>query len=433
MTTARAGAALLWAGLCAHALFLAVSIAGMQIALGAAAAGLVLLLLAGHRLQRSPLDLPLLAFVLVAALSDLVSRHGPPTLVEATLWRSAAGFLVVYQGLRALPDSPRRAVQLLWFAGAGLCLAALVGLFQYQLGIDPLHALHLRQEPRVVPAPGVPGRYAALGFFVSRLTFANGAAVLSALVAGALVGGALQSPRARAAAVGTLALSLGGIVVAFDRAAWLGVLASVAVLVGVAGRRSRRVRAGVLAAALAASAVAALHPGVRGRFTSGFDVEGNRDRLFLWARALEIIRDHPLTGVGFANYRRVQGPYYDRVDPTFFMRTWAHNTELSLLAETGPLGLLAGLWVAVAAAVALARRAPGGRDAPPSVEARALALGALAAGAAIAVIGQVHDVLYDTKVMYPVWFAMALGLAPGPGSGTSSPPPAASAPGAQET
>src|SRR5262249_48485324 len=120
--------------------------------------------------------------------------------------------------------------------------------------------------------------------------------------------------------------------------------------------------------------------------------------------------------------RRVQGPYYDRVDPSFPMRTWAHNMELSLLAETGPAGLLAGFWVALAAALALWRRVPGGRAAPPEVEARALALGALAAGAAIVVVGQVHDVLYDTKVMYPVWFAMALGLAPGGESGKTSAP-----------
>src|SRR5262249_42486222 len=160
------------------------------------------------------------------------------------------------------------------------------------------------------------------------------------------------------------------------------------------GRRSPRARAAVLAGAALAVGLAALHPGVRARFRSGFDLEGNSDRVFLWARALEVIRDHPLAGVGFANYQNVLGPHYDRVDPAFRMRTWAHNTELSLLAEAGPLGLLALGWVAVAAARPLVR-ALGGRQAPAQVRERALALGGLAALACIAVIGQVHDVLYD--------------------------------------
>jgi len=60
------------------------------------------------------------------------------------------------------------------------------------------------------------------------------------------------------------------------------------------------------------------------------------------------------------------------------MRTWAHNTELSILAEMGPLGLAALLWVVAAAARALLAR----------VRAREpIALGALAALAALLVVG----------------------------------------------
>ncbi len=410
----RAADAILVAGLCAHAAFLSVSIAGMQIALGVAGLGLLLHLVAGARPVRTPLDWPLLALALVAIGSDLLSRYGAPSLEAATLWRAAAGFWIVYQGLALAPSPGRRALVLLGCAAAGLCLASLVGLAQYRLGFDPLHLLHLRAEARAVPAPGVPGRYAALGFFVSRLTFANGAAVLSALLAGVLAGGAIPG-KWRWAALGALALALAAILATFDRAAWLGLFAAAAVVAAFAGAGSRRVRLAIAAGLAAILLLGALHPGLRQRFRSGFDVEGNLDRVFLWSRALEIIADHPLHGIGFANYRRVCGTYYDRVDPSFAMRTWAHNTELSLLAETGPLGLCALALVAWAAARGLIGklRAGGGQDDPEAVSARALALGGLAAGAAIAVIGQVHDVLYDTKVMYPVWFALALGLAGG--------------------
>jgi O-antigen ligase len=331
-----------------------------------------------------------------------------PPLEGATLWRACAGFWIVWQGVRVAADPTERALRLIGGALIGLCLASAVGLVQYRTGVDVLNLIHLRSQPKFVPAPGVPDRFAALGFFISRLTLANGAAVLVSLTAGVLAGGGFRG-KARWAALGAVALALAGILATFDRAAWLGLLAAAAIVIYFAGRTSRRARVAFVAAGALALGLAALHPGVRQRFRSGFDLEGNSDRVFLWSRALEVIRDHPLAGVGFANYRKVLGPYYDRVDPSFPMRTWAHNTELSLLAEAGPLGLLALIWVAVAAARPLLRTLRGA--APEQARERALALGALAALAAIAVIGQVHDVLYDTKVMYPVWFAAALGLA----------------------
>jgi O-antigen ligase len=138
-------------------------------------------------------------------------------------------------------------------------------------------------------------------------------------------------------------------------------------------------------------------PGVRSRFASGFSSRANSDRVFIWSRAAEIIRDHPLHGIGWGNYPRVCGDYYDRVDPAFAMRTWAHNLELSTVAETGPLGLATMLWIWGAALVLLWRR-------------RAFA--GLAALAAFLAIAQVHDAIYDTKVMYALWFAVALALSP---------------------
>ena len=376
------------AGLAAHAFFVPISIAGMQIALGVATVGL---LLAWERPARTPLDLPLAALVLVAVLSDLFSPYGPPAWEAATLWRSALGYLVVVHGLR-LCGKPER---LLLFAAAGVALSAVAGLVQYRTGLDLVHALGLRATVANVPAPGVPGRWGAMGFFTSRLTFGHNQAVLVSLFLGALAGGALQGKRALAVGAASL-LGLAAIAVTFDRAAYLGLCAAGLAVVLLAPSRARRVLVPALAALLL---VAALQPAVRARFQSSFSGSSNADRVFLWQRAQEIIRDHPLRGIGFANYPRVCGQYYDRVDPQFFMRTWAHNLELSTLAELGPLGLLALFWLLGAAALALVRR----RREP-------LALGAAAAAAALFAIAQAHDVVYDTKVMYSLWLALGLAL-----------------------
>jgi putative inorganic carbon (hco3(-)) transporter len=383
-----AGCVLVAAGLLGHAFFLSVSIAGMQIALAVAALGI---LLAPPGRLRTPLALPIIAFVVVAVMSDLISPFGAPPLAFATLWRSAIGYFVVALGLRSLPEGwPER---LLLAAAAGLALAAIVGLLQYRTGIDPVHALGLRPDPAMVQAPGVAGRFGAMGFFTSRLTFGHNAAILVVLLAGALATRALPWPAAISAALG-----LAAVAVTFDRAAYLGLCAAGLVIALRAGRRFALL-------ALVLAALAALHPGVRGRFATSFSTVRNSDRVFIWSRAVEIIADHPLRGIGFGNYQRVAGQYYDRVDPAFPMRTWAHNLELSTLAETGPLGLLAMLWIWIAAGLALLRS--GDR----------LATGALAALAAFLTITQMHDLFYDTKVMYALWFALGTAL-------SRAPPPA---------
>ena len=81
-----------------------------------------------------------------------------------------------------------------------------------------------------------------------------------------------------------------------------------------AAPRARRALVPVLAALVL---LAALHGGVRGRFLTAFSVTSNADRTFIWARAVEMLRDHPLQGVGFANYSKAAAAYYDRLAAQF--------------------------------------------------------------------------------------------------------------------
>ena len=403
MDRRKAALLLVYAGLAGHAFFVPISIAGMQIALGVAAAGL---LLAWPRPLRTALDAPVLAFVGLAILSDLWAPDGPPPLAYATLWRSLLGFFVVAHGLRLLPrEAP---LKLVYCACAGLALSSLVGLVQYRTGVDLVYLSHLRSTPALVDAPGVPGRFGAMGFFTSRLTFGHGATVLAAFLLGALAAGAVPRRRIWIAA-GAAVLGLAAVAATFDRAAWLATGAAAALITIGSPSRVRRALLPALALMLL---LASLHGGIRERFGSSFSAGANSDRVFLWTQAMRIIRDHPLRGVGFGNYPRVCGRYYDQVDPAFGMRTWAHNLELSTMAETGPLGLLALLWLLSSAAVALRQRLrPGG-----------LALGGLAALIAFFVIAQAHDVLYDTKVMYGLWLLLGLSLSPAEEASPGSPP-----------
>ena len=394
MDRSKIAAALAYAGLLGHAFFIPISIAGMQIALAVAMLGL---LLAPPPRLRTALDWPVLAFVAIAVASDLWSPYGFPPLTAATLWRSAIGFFVVAHGLRLLP--PKAPAGLLAAASGGVALAALAGIVQYRSGLDLVHWLGLRNAPAFVPAPGAPERFGAMGFFTSRLTYGHNASLLVAFFGGALASGGLPRRLVFIVAAAT-ALGLAGIAVTFDRAAYLALCAAAAVIAACVAPRARRAFLPALAALLL---LAALHGGVRSRFLTAFSFTSNSDRAFIWSRALEMIRDHPLRGVGFANYSKACVEYYDRVDPSFPMRTWAHNLELSTLVETGPLGLAAMLWILSAAALALVRRLRAGEP---------LAPGGLAALAALVVIAQAHDVFYDTKVMYAFWLGLGIALSP---------------------
>jgi O-antigen ligase len=71
----------------------------------------------------------------------------------------------------------------------------------------------------------------------------------------------------------------------------------------------------------------------------------NSERIFIWKIASEMIKEHPITGVGRGGWQReVKNVYYPKYKDkhTFTDSTFvhAHNVYLSILAETGLIGLL---------------------------------------------------------------------------------------------
>jgi len=81
-------------------------------------------------------------------------------------------------------------------------------------------------------------------------------------------------------------------------------------------------------------------------------------RLSVWRDAYRLFRAHPVAGTGLGTYDEVTYSLDDtQADPNFRGAGWhAHNVYLHLLAETGPLGLLAWcyLWCAIMARLLVA-------------------------------------------------------------------------------
>jgi len=82
---------------------------------------------------------------------------------------------------------------------------------------------------------------------------------------------------------------------------------------------------------------------------SAISVEGGNSRIPLWINTIEMIKDHPLIGVGVNQWSEHYPLYYDKVakDTSFNERTRpirAHNEYIEVLANVGLIGYVFLLW-----------------------------------------------------------------------------------------
>jgi O-antigen ligase len=293
------------------------------------------------------------------------------------------------------------------FAGAAVPPLLLLAHFLLSSGFNPLEIPHRRGLfTSTIGNSGLVSEclVAHLGFALlalgqGRLGRLLGLLAVAGIVAGVLVADARAGWIALAAAALTFALF-------FPKAPSAGpkrlpilplVLASVTAL-------------GLLLVTLQASGVEIPRLGDRLRSAVSTDHPTNRVRLELWADALDMWRDHPLSGVGPGRFAFHHPDYRSASEWSLsgvasFVKS-PHSTPLRALAETGILGALA-LIFALASALGLLWRK---RRAEES-ETRMLAGGTLASLAALAVFGLLWFPLRQPATLLPlaVLFGMVAG------------------------
>jgi len=177
----------------------------------------------------------------------------------------------------------------------------------------------------------------------------------------------------------TLVLTVAHLVVSGSRAGWLALAAALAFWfwsrLSAPARRLRQVLLGAVVAALLSAplglvldsiyleegkslstSLSQIAQSTWDRALSGFDPQNFSvaQRLIIWKDTLDLIRDHPLLGVGVGNWK-IFYPLYARtvrVDPAFSAEvqpTHTHNDFLEICAETGMPGLALWLWIILAA------------------------------------------------------------------------------------
>ena len=166
------------------------------------------------------------------------------------------------------------------------------------------------------------------------------------------------------------------LVLTFTRSAWVGIAAGLGVLLVLKDRRL------LAALPLTVALVILLAPAsVTARMYSMFDVNdpSNRDRVAMLQSGVEIVRDHPITGVGPDMVKSVYAEYRQpwAVNP---LNVHLHNVPVQIAAERGLPALLVWIGFIVYLVRDLLKRLTTSRH--PS-----LAAGALAAVAAMLAAG----------------------------------------------
>ncbi|MDR7402354.1 MAG: lipid-A-disaccharide synthase-related protein [Armatimonadota bacterium] len=370
---------------------------------GYAAAGLFLLLMAGvaeslatRRIpwERSPLDLPLAAFVAAFLLAGVASPYrgtatGSAVLSALVLW---AGFAPFYRNLRGRPSLGVALVRA-WVAGG-------LGAAVWTLASTPLTG---RAE---LPALSVNPLGTTL---MIACVLSLGLAMTSA--------GAVRLLAAATGATSVLALAL-----TYSRGSWVGAAAGVVALLVMV--RGRWVAPALVSLAAAAAVWVVLFPsagpGIVQRAATIFNPAANEDRLALARAALAIFRDHPLVGTGMNTFWMVH-PDYVVVDA--IPRAFAHNIILNAAAEGGLVGL-AALVAVIAGALAAGYR---WRRAAATREERILAAAVLAAFVGLLVREQFDGTIMTVNVAAGFWMLVAVQAAfsqhrqPAPVSGEPAP------------
>lgn len=373
----------LW-GTFGFAAFSPFSIAGAQICWGIACLGLIVGLITRQiRYRPTPLDIPLVLFVVAEGLSIIFSVH------PARSFRCWDGdwillfFPVFAQSLRSSRDA-RRALTILLISSS---LVAAYAIWQVFAGQDLIRGRAL--EP-------IGNWFVATGAFGHHLTY-GGHILITCTLAFSLL---IWNLRGHDVGwrIATIILQLGGLVGSFARTAWIGFLGGVGLMILLARGLPRKLAA--LATALAVVAAFAV-PAIRARLGDLWTFFDD-PRVRLWHTAIRIWQDHPIFGAGLASYK-TQFPLY-KVPGEYYAHGHPHNDALNILVHSGILGLAAFVfvWVRYFRMVGGARKLLRPDDAR-----QALLLAAILVPAAFFLGGMGQCFLTDEEVGQTFWFVAA--------------------------
>ena len=320
----------------------------LPIALQQTALGLLLACLAyevwrTRRLPRTPLDFPLAMFGGALLVSTLLS---PDPLQSFSGYRK----LWLVGGLWAVFTLVRDRAEAEWLLSLTLGVAIAVAAYsivQHFTGLDLAKTL-VGKEPNLHPLAHYDfdayQGYRVKGLHPSSITYAHN--LLFPLALATATAGQGSWTRRLLLTLGLLLL-IAALALSLTRGVWVA-YAGILLLGG--GLGGHRARLGTLVGlAVCGLLFVSAIGGFQGRALTFFDMQafGNVGRQQIWRANWDMVKERPLTGWGYGNYKQFRGPFYERYPqyPQADRHSHAHNNFLQVWVDTGLLGLAAFGWL----------------------------------------------------------------------------------------
>ncbi|MCM0758019.1 O-antigen ligase family protein [Sporomusa sphaeroides DSM 2875] len=136
-------------------------------------------------------------------------------------------------------------------------------------------------------------------------------------------------------------LSLAALIYNGTRGAWVAVAITFSVYGMITVKRNKYILPSIIILFIMTGIVLGMNPAFQNRVQSITDLnnQSNKERILLWKSSWNIIKDHPLTGVGSNNFRILYQEKYILPEAKEPHLTHAHNNFIHIAAEAGILGL----------------------------------------------------------------------------------------------
>jgi O-antigen ligase len=323
-----------WIAICGFAFFSPWSIAGAQTAVVVGLlAWLAKILMSGRvKLVHTPLNLPILAYILTQAISAALSPY------RALSFRALGEewLLLIFFLMANNLEGEEKIKKLFGILVSVSTLVALYAIWQHYTGLDLYRGRTLEPRGSV---------FMSLGLFDHHLTF-GGYYMLVFLLSWVFLLGGRRWGWARVIDFASPIIIGLALVFSYARSAWLGAVSGVFTLGLFRGRKfAILLVAGLILLCLL---VYVIEPTSWDRIR---EISLSKDkpestRIRLWLTSINMIKHNPIWGIGPGNFSRLFDQY--KVAGFYDTTCHPHNDFLNVTVNSGILGLLAYFWIWVA-------------------------------------------------------------------------------------
>ncbi len=329
-------------GLYGFLLFVPCSIAFSQMSLGLLATAFLLECVLKKRspFARTPINLPLFAFLGIILLTTPFSIDASRSVKDLKNLLIVGIFFLFWHYVTDLPHLRKFTGFLVGCVG----VAALYGVIQHYLEVDifrfsqPISFLKHVNDDLAAPVR-------VSGFFSIYMTF-SGQLAMTLSVAMALLFSVKSFGKRVWLGIALLLIGF-ALLWTYTRSAWIGAVCALAMF-GIMRRKERGGKKWAIFFLLLIllPGVLMLQPELLDKSFSMFR-QNDEERIYTWITTLDMIKDHPLTGIGKRNYSNQIQPYRERRYPGFEFASsaHAHNNILQVTVDSGIFAGLAFIWL----------------------------------------------------------------------------------------